>query len=49
MSLLQDVLVSSSATRTIGFPPVEMDRAWATTFCADGEAAAPGKASIDGR
>lgn len=46
---LQNVLVSSSATRKIGFPPLEIDTAWATAFCADGDAAAACKASIDGK
>ena len=37
---LQKFLVSSSATRKMGFPPLEIDMACATAFWAEGDAAA---------
>src|ERR1700730_112258 len=41
--------VSSSATRKIGLPPVEIDSAWASVACAPSDAAQVFNASIDGK
>jgi hypothetical protein len=44
-----NVSVSSSATRKIGLPPVEMDSAWARLACAPSVAAQVFRASRDGK
>jgi hypothetical protein len=45
----QKLLVSSSVTRKTGLPPVEIDTACATAFCAGADAAAACRASMEGK